>query len=519
MAAAGAVAEAPATETTSAPAGRYVEARIEKIFPSKTNPRTHFADAYIDELAGSIREKGLIQPIVVRPRSVKHGARATDELEIVAGECRWRGAKKAGLALVPVIVREYSDEQVLEVQLIENIHRTDLTPLEQAVGYRKLINSNPTKHSAATIAARIGMSEAWVWDRLKLNDLIPEAKQLLEQERFSVGHAILLARLKPEDQKRALTVDPHHNNYFERHGLWRTDTGLDFDERRDVKKSGDKYAGLKPCSVRELEAWIRDHVRFDVAHAAKAQPFEFDELPKRVSEAEAKPGRGKKVVHITRSYRVADDARDDAERTFGSESWKRADGQEKSKTCEHSVLGIIVAGEDQGQSFDVCVARDKCRVHWGDVIRRKEQNAKLRDSGQTAKAEKREAAEERREQRAEQERQRKQARWNKFYPALRKAVGEAVGKLKTVNGPLYEKTLRHWQLPAGTKPADLPIAMLRDAVRSKFHGYASDYYETELVGWAKALGVDVKALEPKTEKPASGSAQKKASAKKAGKRR
>jgi ParB family chromosome partitioning protein len=82
---------------------------------------------------------------------------------------------------VPAIVREMTDDQVLEAQLEENIHRKDLTPLEEAAGYRRLIASNPTKHSAESIATRIGMSVGYVWDRLKLNDLIPEAKAILEQ--------------------------------------------------------------------------------------------------------------------------------------------------------------------------------------------------------------------------------------------------------------------------------------------------------------------------------------------------
>lgn len=510
MAPAGAVAEATpetTTETTSAPAGRYLEARIEKIFPSKTNPRTHFAEAYLDELAGSIRDKGLIQPIVVRPRTVKHGARATDELEIVAGECRWRASKKAGLAFIPAIVREYSDEQVLEAQLIENLHRTDLTPLEQAVGYRRLIDGNPTKHSAATIATRIGMSEAWVWDRLKLNDLVSEAKSLLETERITTGHAILIARQKPEDQTRIIKVDKDVNRYGSgsRDGLWRVDFGFDYDEQDKAKKA-DKYAGLKPCSVRELEAYIHDHIRFDVEHAAKAQPFEFDQLPARVSEAEAKPGRGKKVVAITHSYRVADDARDESDRTYGSESWERADGQEKSKTCEHAVLGVVAAGDGYGQAFEVCVARDTCRVHWGTVIRDKEKAAKARESGKVATAEKREQAAEKREAARRAEEEQKRARWTKFVPALKKAVFEAAGKLKAVNGPLYEKALRANRLPASTKPADLPRVLLLEALQIDFnHAWFGD--EAKLVAWAKVLKVDVKALEPKTE-PAKASAGK-----------
>src|SRR5688572_26956171 len=117
---------------------RFAHLPIDAILRSSTNPRTHFDDAYISELAGSIAEKGLIQPIVVRPHPPVPEIDG-EAYEIVAGECRWRASRRAGLSTVATIIRDYTDEQVLEVQLIENIHRTDLTPLEQAVGYRRLI--------------------------------------------------------------------------------------------------------------------------------------------------------------------------------------------------------------------------------------------------------------------------------------------------------------------------------------------------------------------------------------------
>lgn len=392
---------------------KYERLPIVQIVASRTNPRTHFPEDYLAQLALSLKEKGLIEPIIVRPLAhmkPKHGE--GEFFEIVAGECRFRAGKQAGLTHLPSIIRGYTDEQVLELQLIENLHRKDLTPLEQARGYRRLIDTNPDKHSAETIATRIGMSPAWVWDRMKLNDLVPEAKVILEQERMTVGHAILIARLKPEDQQRVITFDDDASTQYRGVGLWRNDSGFDFDEddpaNKGKKKPG-KYDSLKPCSVRELESWIRDHIRFDVEHAAKAQPMVFEETAAMVASAEATPGRGKKVLAITHEYRVADDARDGEERTYGSQSWERADGEFTSQTREHSVLGLVVAGRDQGDSFHVCVARDKCRVHFGAVIRQKEKNAKLRESGkgkQAAKLEKK--AEDRKERRHKEEQQREE---------------------------------------------------------------------------------------------------------------
>lgn len=396
---------------------RFDHLPIELIQPSATNPRQHFDDAYLADLANSVRDKGVLQPILVRPLppSTKgNGKVRADRYEIVAGECRYRASQLAGLTHLPAVIRAYTDEQVLETQLIENLHRQDLTALEQARGYRALIDTNPTKHSAESIATRIGMSPAWVWDRMKLLDLVPEAQRLLEAERMTVGHAILIARLKPGDQKRVIDPGAGRNGYHNgRDGLWQYDGGrleLDETEERRLEKT-DKYHQLKPVSVRELETWIRDHIRFDVAHAAQAQPLVFEETKATVEQAAAQPGRGKKVIAITHEYRVADDARDDAERTYGSQSWERADGQKKSKTCEHSVLGVVVAGAGQGETLQVCVARDKCRVHFGKVIAQKEVNQKLRESGKGKQADRREAKQRETWEEANRKREAEAARW------------------------------------------------------------------------------------------------------------
>jgi len=491
---------------------QYLRVPIGQLAPSRTNPRTHFDDGYLAELAGSIAEKGVVQPILVRPRP------GGDRFEIVAGECRYRASLLAKQATIPAVIRAYTDEQVLELQLVENLHRKDLTALEQARGYRALIDANPTKHSAESIAARIGMSPQWVWDRMKLNDLVPEAKKILEQDRMTVGHAILIARLKPEDQARA--IHPGSGDYSDRDqgGLW-TEDAARFDEldEADGKPAG-KYDGLKARSIRELETWINDHIRFDVAHAAKAAPLQFEDLAAKVEQVTAAPGRGRKVIAITFDHFTQPEARDEKERTYGPRSWKRADGTKKttvtdyprrvldSPPCEFAVLGVVAAGERRGEAFDVCIARDKCDVHWKREKGEREKNARLRTSGKSQQAKAREAARDRREEEA---RKRRDDRFKQFRPALEKAVRAAVDKLPVGLPPaVFTRMLVAHHLPAKTKPAQLQKVLLLDAIddtfRSSWHGD-----ETHMVAWAKLLGVDVKACEPKATVQTSGVKDKK----------
>ncbi len=492
---------------------------VENLKPSPLNPRKNFDADKLRELAASIQGVGIIEPIIARA--------VNGHYEIVAGERRWKAAKLADLAEVPVVVRELTDTQVLELMVIENNQRDDISALEEADGFSRLLK---TGYDLEKLAARIGRSKKYIYDRVKLLDLVPSAKALLAEGRLTAGHGILLARLKPEDQARA--IDPEDGGAFE------MERGRG-DEEADDEDSDrpDDYAGLKARSVRELNDWITSRVRFDPAHFAAAAPLDYGPVVERVIEANAKPGRGKKVISITLEHFVQPDARaDDGERTFGPASWKYADGQEHvddyprrkyvAKPCAHAVLGVVVAGRQYGQAFDVCIARDRCEVHWKKEIAERETNQKLRESGQAVKADRRETAEAQRRQREDDERRRKVERWKTFQPALQKAAKAAAAKQKIVAGRLYALVLKFHQLPAATKPADLPKALLDQAIGLVFDRYSWVGDEPKMVEWATLLGVDVKALEPRKELKAQPvqtsapkAARKKAGKKKAGKKR
>ena len=155
---------------------------IEFLRPNPRNPRRNFSDVELDELAASIRERGIIQPILVR--TIRGTA---DAYEIIAGERRWRAAQRAGLHEVPIIVHEASDSEALELAIIENVQRTDLNPLEEAAGYQALIDE--FAHAPDAIAQIVGKSRSHVANTLRLLKLPDEVKAYLADGQISAGHA------------------------------------------------------------------------------------------------------------------------------------------------------------------------------------------------------------------------------------------------------------------------------------------------------------------------------------------
>ncbi len=164
---------------------------LDQIEPDPDQPRRHFDKEALDELAWSITERGVIQPLIVRP----HGNR----FRIVAGERRWRASKIAGVREVPVVVRELTDAQVFELALIENIQRADLNPMEEAHAYRRLIDQY--RHNQATLAKVVGKSRSHVANLLRLLDLPEPVRAMVEDGRLTMGHA--RAVLSAEDPMAA----------------------------------------------------------------------------------------------------------------------------------------------------------------------------------------------------------------------------------------------------------------------------------------------------------------------------
>ena len=229
---------------------------VDQVRPSALNPRHTFREEDLEELANSLREKGLIQPLIVRP--VKG---LPSDYEIVAGERRWRAAQKAGLLRIPVIVRDLGDREVLELAIIENVQRADLNPLEEALGYQELISRYD--YTQEDLAQTIGKSRSHLANTLRLLKLPEPVQTMVRETRLSAGHA------------RALI-------------------GRDDAETiaRDVLEKG--------MSVRDVEAFVQAREKKSTAAAkprgpkkdADTRAFEREVSEALGLQAEVKPGSG-----------------------------------------------------------------------------------------------------------------------------------------------------------------------------------------------------------------------------------
>ena len=181
--------------STPAPApDRQTELKVEQLQSGKYPPRSFMDDAALNELASSIKAQGIMQPILVRPV-------AGGKFEIIAGERRWRAAKLAGLASVPVLVREVADNAALAMALIENIQREDLNPLEQAVGIQRLVTEFGATHDQA--ADMVGRSRSAVTNLLRLLGLAVPVRDLMQQGKLDMGHGRALLALAGMQQLEA----------------------------------------------------------------------------------------------------------------------------------------------------------------------------------------------------------------------------------------------------------------------------------------------------------------------------
>lgn len=242
--------ETPATDSGRRPR----RAPIENLQPNPRNPRRLFTDDELDELATSIRERGIIQPIVVR-------ALKGDTFEIIAGERRWRAAQRAGLHDVPIAVVEANDAQSLEYAIIENVQRADLNPIEEATGYLALMDDfNRTQEEVAQI---VGKSRPHIANTIRLLKLSEPVKQLVRTGKISAGHARLLVG-QPNAELIAHEIIDNGWSVRDLEADMRKDVANQLrDMRREAK--GFVVSVPKDADTRALERRLSDALGLDVS--------------------------------------------------------------------------------------------------------------------------------------------------------------------------------------------------------------------------------------------------------------
>jgi len=210
--------------------------------PNARNPRRIFSDDELDELAASLRERGMIQPIVARPVRGVH-----DAYEIIAGERRWRAAQRAGLHEVPVVIIEATDDESLQLAIIENVQRADLNPLEEAEGYRALVEDY--SHTQDDIAKMVGKSRSHVANTLRLLKLPPSIRGYIFKGKLDAGHARMLVG-QPNAEKLAEEIVARGLNVRQVEEIARQESGRNgkSHSRKRSEKNADTLALEKRLS-------------------------------------------------------------------------------------------------------------------------------------------------------------------------------------------------------------------------------------------------------------------------------
>jgi len=228
---------------------------IEKVFPNPNQPRRSFGAEQLEDLAASIREKGVIQPLIVRRRVMAEGT-----FEIVAGERRWRAAQMAQLHELPVLLREFDDTEVLEIAIIENIQRADLNPVEEAVGYKQLMEK--FGHTQDKLSEVLGKSRSYIANLVRLLQLPEEVQGYLRDGQMSAGHArALITATDPVALARKVIQDGLSVRETER--LAKAQHKTEDDQVTPKKK--DRAPREKDADTRALEADLSANLNMKVS--------------------------------------------------------------------------------------------------------------------------------------------------------------------------------------------------------------------------------------------------------------
>ena len=254
----------PATEVGE----RVQQIALGDIIPTPLQPRTEFRGERLQELIDSIRVHGIIQPLIVRKRD--------DKFELIAGERRWRAAKEVGLADAPVIIRTASDQDVLELALIENLQREDLNPIEEAHAFSRLAKEFGLKQEE--IAQKVGKSRAAIANSMRLLELAAEVQSWLTQGRISVGHAKVLLSIKSHEEQTLLAeMVVKHNHTVRAAEKLVAKHFSDQGAQRATRSGGASPRSLTPA-LQHLQNRLQQHLstRVTLEHGEKRGQIEIE---------------------------------------------------------------------------------------------------------------------------------------------------------------------------------------------------------------------------------------------------
>jgi ParB family chromosome partitioning protein len=353
-------------------ATEYRNLPLNVLSESTTNPRHIFEDAALKELADSIRAQGILSPLLVRPLNEQ-------SFEIVAGARRYRAAQMAEAATVPVRIVNLTDAEALEAQLIENLQRRDVHPMEEAQGFRALLNLEEPKYSIEQISARTGKTPAFVASRLKLTELAPVIVEAFYREEIGVGHALLLAKLQPDKQEQALAACfkeewsdgdwkakrlllPVRNlQFWIEHNILLILKQAPFNKRdaQLIPTAGSCVDCPKRTGHNKLLfADVREDACTDpTCYAAKLEAHVQKQIAAKpelvqISTAYGQQQEGSKIVSRSKYVEIRPDKPDTPEKA----KWP------EYKTCKHTTEAIVSDGIDKGELRKVCTEPD-CQVH------------------------------------------------------------------------------------------------------------------------------------------------------------
>lgn len=327
---------------------------LTRLHESTLNHRRTFNEQSLKELADSLAQVGVLTPLLVRPNAKGY--------EIAAGHRRYRAAKLAKLAEVPCVVRELSDAAFLEILTIENLQREDIHPLDEALGYQVLIEK--TGMEIAAIAAKVGKSESYIYQRLKLVALIDKAQKAFLEKKITAGHAILIARLQPKDQEEALKFCTgwHSQSVRDLSDWIAREVHLDLHAAHFKKDDAGLFPKAGPCTTCVKRTGFTPALFPDIAKKdtctdrvcfqAKLTTF----IAQRKAELTE---TGEKLIDLSDEY-----YRPHVKGALTRDHWMETG----KKICEYTRTGIFVDGDRIGQVRKVC-ADQKCRVHRGAAER------------------------------------------------------------------------------------------------------------------------------------------------------